>query len=431
MGNKISKSEPTKQDSTIPSRCLYVQGLNDYNQCGKDGSPFATERVVVTAVGGMNHSIAILNSGEFVSWGSNQFGQLGTEPDSFIVSYIYEPSVICPIILPKEIGAICIVCISAGMWHSACVTNTGKLLTWGLGTDGQLGINPLSFPFQKHLNNTERFLTKPTIVESLSGEHILAVNCGSSYTIARTSNSKVFSFGDGSEGVLGNGNLEKTCIPQEILSLAGIKLKKVACGWNHCLALTSNGKVYYWGNQYKDIIENSVPELYPKRVSELEEYKISQIACGDYHSCALTGHENKKLFVWGSNGYGQLGDHEMSKDSISMSPVEIRIDDVSQVVCGGLFTLVNLKDGSCWGWGCNRQKQLGSGYESVVPVPEMIMGGRQLVKRISCGYSHAFFLSSNPIAKSSLLSLDDDKRSLFSLEIDKPGMSKDHTDDRI
>ena len=230
MGNTVKKSESIKVNTSIPTRCLFIQGLNDSNQCGKNGSPFSGEKVVVTAVAGMNHSIAILNTGEFVSWGSNQFGQLGTEPDSYISSYIYEPSVICPVILPREIGTICIVCVSAGMWHSACVTNTGKLITWGLGTSGQLGIDPKSYYFQRHVISTEKYLTKPSVVESLASEFIISVSCGSEFTIARTREFKVFSFGNGTEGVLGNGNLEKTYIPQEIFSLTGIKLKKIACG---------------------------------------------------------------------------------------------------------------------------------------------------------------------------------------------------------
>ena len=110
-----------------------------------------------------------------------------------------------------------------------------------------------------------------------------------------------------------------------------------------------------------------------------------------------------------------------------MTPIEVHIGEVSQLVCGGLYTIVTLKDGSVWGWGCNRQKQLGSGYGSSINKPVLIMNEKQLVKRISCGYSHTLFLSSIPISRRHLLSFDDKNRSIFEERVEKTEFSKDFT----
>ena len=48
--------------------------------------------------------------------------------------------------------------------------------------------------------------------------------------------------------VLGLGHNEGRLIPEKISSLDGIVIAKVACGWDHCLALDNRGKVLSWGS---------------------------------------------------------------------------------------------------------------------------------------------------------------------------------------
>lgn len=407
MGNKAPKSNPQQNSKEapkeVPSRFLYVQGLNNSNQCGKDGYPLSKSKCVVTAVGGMNHTLAILNTGEFVSWGSNEFGQLGTEADSYLSTYILEPAVIHPISLPRSIGTIRIVSISAGIWHSACVSDTAQVFAWGLGTEGQLGINPKSFFIMKNSESDEKFISKPTLVDSLSLKKSQSVYCGSNYTIVKTRDHKVYAFGNGTEGVLGNGNTSITHIPQEIQSLSGVHIKKIACGWNHCLALTSKGTVYNWGNQLKDIIHSSNPVLFPQIVTELQEHFINDIACGDYHSCALSCKNSNELFTWGSNGYGQLGIPSLSLEYVASSPVKVEILEIAQVICGGLFTMVRLKENTVMAWGCNRQLQIGQGFPNIVKEPSVILYQKSGLKRIASGYSNVMFLSNEIVLKDSII----------------------------
>lgn len=431
MGNRAPKAEPSDQIKEDYSLCIHLQGLNDENQCGKEGSPLSSDKIVVAASCGMNHSLAILSSGECVSWGSNKQGQLGLLPDSYVSSYLYEPASVSPITFPKSIGNSYVISISAGMWHSVCVMNTGRVYAWGLGSDGQLGINPSSWGFETN-SNEERFISKPTLVESLISEKITVASCGSTYTIVRTADSKVFAFGNGSEGVLGNGNTAKTYIPQEILALSGSKIRKIACGWSHCLALTTSGKVFTWGNQYKDIFDGSEPILYPTAVNELDNQHISDIACGDYHSCALSHRIPFGLFTWGSNGYGQLGDSYIKVGHVSMSPVQLRLEDVQSIFCGGLFTMAKLQDGSVYGWGCNRQNQIGNGVGKIVLEPHMVINSNNFLKKIVCGYSHVMFLGTSPISKKNLPALDVyAKENALKNDFDKHEFAKEVTSDRL
>lgn len=64
----------------------------------------------------------------------------------------------------------------------------------------------------------------------------------------------VYTFGkNNNEGQLGHGDLEARGIPELILSLkeAGEKIDWVECGFMHCIALTSLGKIFSWGRGTK------------------------------------------------------------------------------------------------------------------------------------------------------------------------------------
>jgi alpha-tubulin suppressor-like RCC1 family protein len=419
MGNKLTPASADDSKPFLRGRCLYMQGFNESCQCGRSGYPFNAENCVISLVSGMSHSLSVLSTGEFVSWGSNEFGQLGTESESYLAYYLLEPAVVSPVSFPRQLASIRIVSIAAGAWHSACVTAEGEVFAWGRGTDGQLGLEPVSGLLQRKPASADWFCPRPAAVTALSGRNVQQIYCGSNYTIVKTGDCKVFAFGNGSEGVLGNGNTGKTHVLQEIRELEGVKVKKIACGWNHCLALTENGQVFQWGNMLKDIVPLPEMMMFPTPVDGIEAVK--DIACGDYHSCALL--KSKRLLVWGSNGYGQLGNPEVGSDFVTMNPIEVEIGKVSQVACGGLFMIAKMKNYSVLGWGSNKQRQLGLELEVIVRTPTVLMHSNEDLKRIGCGYSHIFMLSEKPISMGETESNTKDKNMMHYM------MKTDHSSD--
>ena len=68
--------------------------------------------------------------------------------------------------------------------------------------------------------------------------------CGSVFVLALTRNGDVYSWGYNGNGELGRGdNVNPTYIPAKVTSLDGIKVVQIACGSNHCVALSDEGKV--------------------------------------------------------------------------------------------------------------------------------------------------------------------------------------------
>lgn len=85
-----------------------------------------------------------------------------------------------------------------------------------------------------------------------------------------------------------------------------VRIKQVALGWNHSLAVTPNGLLFAWGfNFHGELGIGRRDDLdKPKQLKTVQEYNITCISAGQFHSAAVT--ECGKLFTWGHNKTGRL-----------------------------------------------------------------------------------------------------------------------------
>lgn len=92
-------------------------------------STFQSIKVEVLSVScGRCHTLAVTNNGVY-AWGASQFGQLGLEKK------LQCPTPELIMSLAQEI----IVDAVAGQYHSVALTKDGRVFTWGWGVHGQLG----------------------------------------------------------------------------------------------------------------------------------------------------------------------------------------------------------------------------------------------------------------------------------------------------
>lgn len=249
-------------------------------------------RTLSSSKGSDGHTLALTEDGQVYSWGDGDYGKLGHGDCT-----TYK--------LPKRItgifgvGAKAVKAIDAGYRHSAAITRDGTLYTWGEGDYGRLG----------HGDAGNRLFPVP--VRELVGINVGGVACGSSHTLALSSDGKkVWSFGSGDYGRLGHGDVAKVYRPRVIHALHGVGIRKVCAGALFSMALSLDGRVYTWGFGVAlglGTVDHVC--LVPTLLQDLTPYRIIDIAAGDSHCIALgdSASSQHAVFTWGVNNMGQCG----------------------------------------------------------------------------------------------------------------------------
>jgi alpha-tubulin suppressor-like RCC1 family protein len=242
---------------------------------------------------GAYHSLVLLESGEVLSFGYNNLGQLGN--GTYDITGIPTP-------VKHENGYDGRNCIGvyAGAYSSFILLKNGQLLGFGDNSYGQLGIG-----------NTDS-QNIPTKV--ICDQFCVSASCSFFHSLILLKNGKVLSMGENNKGQLGN-NLERSYIPVEINYTGGydgenaIQVSSSSNSYsaiilkNYDLLTFGAGENYYLGN-------GSVNDVYsPEKIYE----NCVSVSCGTVSTTILL--RNGKILTYGSNYdnvtlIGCLGDAE-------------------------------------------------------------------------------------------------------------------------
>ena len=120
-------------------------------------------------------------------------------------------------------------------------------------------------------------------------------------------------------------------------------------------------RLYGWGANANGQVGDGTtitPRVSPTPVSSWpgwHDWRV--VVAGDGHSAAIDS--DGSLWMWGSDSYGQLGDGTPGVGSTS--PVRIGTDtNWATLSLGTYHTLATRTDGSLWAWGRNEYGQLGT-----------------------------------------------------------------------
>ncbi|KAK2841857.1 hypothetical protein Q5P01_012057 [Channa striata] len=150
----------------------------------------------------------------------------------------------------------------------------------------------------------------PSIPDALCHIPVCQVACGNQHSVALTKDGRVFTWGQDSRGQLGLGNRSTgTSSPQHLRSLSDIPLVQVAAGGEHSFALSVSGGVFGWGR-------NDCGQLGLGDTTELWGAKVTKIACGRHHTLVLT--DSKRIYSFGCGEQGQLGPREAAHASVPL-----------------------------------------------------------------------------------------------------------------
>ncbi|KAG8371016.1 hypothetical protein BUALT_Bualt13G0043200 [Buddleja alternifolia] len=343
--------------------------------------PKALESAVVLDVQniacGGRHAALVTKQGEIFSWGEESGGRLGHGVDSDVLH-------------PKLIDTLSntnIELVACGEYHSCAVTLSGDLYTWGDGHMGLLG----------HGNEVSHWVPK-RVNGPLEGIHVSSISCGPWHTAVVTSAGQLFTFGDGTFGVLGHGNRESISMPREVESLKGLRTVRAACGVWHTAAVVevmvgsssssncSSGKLFTWGDGDKGRLGHGDKEckLVPTCVAALVEPNFCQVACGHSLTVALTtsGH----VYAMGSPVYGQLGNPQADGKLPSRVEGKLARSFVEEIACGAYHVAVLTSRTEVYTWGKGANGRLGHGDADDRNSPTLVEALKdKQVKSIACG----------------------------------------------
>ncbi len=351
-----------------------------------------TFQFIATYFGGNGNDLVLLWPGTTAfAWGYNFSGQLGNGNRDDVAAPV-------PVLRPGLLSESTLTSIMGGGFHTMAMTSTGQIYSWGYNGDGELGdgsVNDRTAPDSAFMGG------------ALAGKTVIAVAGGSLHSLALTSDGQVFSWGYNGSGQLGDGTGDNHSIPMKIDVtgvLAGQKIIAVAGGDDHSLALADNGKVYGWGrNDYGQLGNDSTGQADSPVAADttgvLAGKTVVAISGGHTHSLALTA--DGKLFAWGYNQNGQLGNGSGTDSAV---PVAVSMTGalagktVKAIAAGGDHNLVLTTEGKVYAWGRNDYGQLGddSNLQSDAPIAVDATGalsGKTIIA-IATGHSHSLALAS-------------------------------------
>uniref|UniRef100_A0A8C6VNP0 Regulator of chromosome condensation 1 n=1 Tax=Naja naja TaxID=35670 RepID=A0A8C6VNP0_NAJNA len=358
----------------------------------------------------VSHSSYQSEPGLVLTLGQGDLGQLGLGPD---VLARKRPALVQ---LPEKI-----IQAEAGGVHTVCLSETGKIYTFGCNDEGALGRD----------TSEEGSDAVPGLVDLK--EKVVQVSAGDSHTAALTEDGHVFIWGAfrDENGVIGllaplkgennsesiNGSLfpvelqlevpvvkiasERLLLPQMVvIKQRGCKtkgnIKDIFCGTYSTIAITQEGHVVGFGlSNYYQLGSPEIATYYsPKILTAFKNSTRSWVGFsgGQHHTVCLDSEGT--VYSLGRADYGMLGlGKEVGEKN---TPTAIPgLPKSTSVACGERVGYAVTEDGHAFAWGMGSNLQLATGDEEDVWSPVQ-MSGQQLESRrvlsVTAGGQHTVLL---------------------------------------
>uniref|UniRef100_A0A0G4I040 EGF-like domain-containing protein n=1 Tax=Chromera velia CCMP2878 TaxID=1169474 RepID=A0A0G4I040_9ALVE len=140
-------------------------------------------------------------------------------------------------------------------------------------------------------------------------------------------------------------------------------------GDSHSVAIEGGtGRLFGWGSNSHGQLGDVQPLGETTCAVEMWNRTDAISVCVGYYHTAVAVAQGGKVFTFGRNDQGQLGDGSTSDRA---RPLEVMgVGNVTAVACGWYHTMALTADGEVWAWGRNYWGQLGTGdtSQSLVPI---------------------------------------------------------------
>ncbi|KAL0212517.1 hypothetical protein RCL1_006143 [Eukaryota sp. TZLM3-RCL] len=251
---------------------------------------------VIAISAGVFHSIALRSDGRILSWGINQYGQLGRTPTT------NSPNT-RPGLVPDLIN---VVTISTGSSYNIVVRSDGSVASWGHGANGRLGNGGTANSYQS-IQNCGSFSSA------------VNVSAGDAHSLILLERGDLWATGWNGNGQLGIGDTTQQTSPVRI---DGFKFAVVAAGAHSNIGVLTNGIVVVWGrNDWSQLGDGTTTD--GNRPFVLEQ--LSGVYAMSIWHHALVACNNGTVFGWGHNQYGKIGDGTTQTRSTAVPITDLEV----------------------------------------------------------------------------------------------------------
>jgi alpha-tubulin suppressor-like RCC1 family protein len=398
---------------------LLAIGTGAYNRLGLGDNrdqrvPAPVTTAVVSAAGGLYHSGAVSADGELFLFGSDAtrcIGRTGVESDDEDETDNSRPVLVRSFPKPVEISQVA---VGGDMLtaHTLALTRTGRVYAWG---DGRCcGIGPVKGPVDRPSPVRDFLSGEGGNIES---KKVKFVSAGGSASALITTDGSVYTFGITAGGRLGyRTNKLVQWIPRRVDLREDARVKAVAVGGSHMMAVTSRGSLFVWGDNGKGQLGlgSLSDRTSPVRVPHPTGLHWSPVlAAGEGHSLCVDS--AGQLFAWGACGMAALGrggidqmtDRRSEQERMIISsfdisglsggwlrpqPVASLVDHrIAQVSAGAGHSIALTIDGVIFVWGSRAQTPVALGP---VSVPRVLSLPLRRTVGVAAGSYHSFIVAS-------------------------------------
>ncbi len=260
-----------------------------------------------------------------ITFGNNSYGQCG-RPIIADEEYFNNPAnlqnISANLNLDPEDEVVSVKC---GQDHTCFLTKNGQVFTCGWSADGQTGQGDVYTvaPIPKRIEG------------DLANIKIVEVATKGDFVLALSKDGEVFGWGNNEYKQLSMTGSNEPQIGRPMLLKLPEFVKRpvlsIAASGTHCLIVDSERKVWTWGfgllgkgpKCEEVMIPEQIPDTFFGRYEEIKhslDRIVVSVRCGLNSSGVLL--DDGTLFVWGKNGYGNLGTGD---DKDAMFPLRVNI----------------------------------------------------------------------------------------------------------
>ena len=250
--------------------------------------------------------------------------------------------------------------ISSGIAASHKLIIVGDKL-YGSGTNefSQLGIKASSMVTASNAHSAWNLIELNNA--DLDIKNIKHISCADTYSIVLMYNGDIYASGYSSRGGLGLG-LQITQLHhfKNIDIAASICMVKIECGFDHTLGMDDNGVVYSWGDNSDGQLGQGDDVHFMMKPSKImyfveNDIRIINIACGSMHCVTLD--DNGNVYCFGMNSEWQCGNYDVDGENVYIPDKITNNLDIVDIKAGHYHNVLKTVDNKYYLFGWNQYNQ--------------------------------------------------------------------------